>query len=86
MIYKLVKLFTNDEPLKSVDYPRGAYSAYWEIVDSEVPGGFRSEVRIMGYENTLLRDKEAFIAPTKDSVDKQVQDFLKTAMSQYKRA
>ena len=82
MIYKLVKLFTNDEPLKSVDYPRGAYNAYWEIVDSEVPGGFRSEVRIMGYENTLLRDIEAFIAPTKDSVDKHVQDFLKTAMSQ----
>ena len=86
MIYKLVKLFTNDEPLKSVDYPRGAYNAYWEIVDSEVPGGFRSEVRIMGYENTLLRDIEAFIAPTKDSVDKQVQDFLKNSMSQYKRA
>jgi hypothetical protein len=73
------------EDLKLVDFPRGTYSAYWEIYEGEIPGGFRYEVRVMGYDGTVVKDVQVFTSPTKQGVKQKVRDYLVNTMQQYKR-
>lgn len=74
------------EELAVALYPRGQYSAYWEVFRADVPGGFTAEVRVNSYDKAEQYSSTWFTSPTKDSLQKQINQFLKETMKQYKRA
>lgn len=81
----IVAFTTPDEP-KLVDYPRGAYKAFWEILLNEIPGGWQAIVRFYGYANTDVENKEhSIVAPSLGKLKPQVNKLILDTMATYKR-
>lgn len=84
--WSLVEKFTtNDEP-KLVDFPKGAYKAFWEILlDAYKPGGYIARIRFYGYEGAGLITEEVLIKPTVKELKVVVNDLILTKMETFKR-
>lgn len=81
----IVAFTTPDEP-KLVDYPRGAYKAFWEILLQEIPGGWQAIVRFYGYANTDVENSEhSIVAPSIGKLKPQVNELIRSTMAKYKR-
>ena len=81
----LVQRFSTDDEPKVVDYPRGAYHAYWEILLGEVPGGYIANVRFYSYADGVILAEFQHIQPTVGKLKAQVNQCVRDQMAQYKR-
>lgn len=81
----LVQQFTRlDEP-KLVDYPKGQYSAYWEIVLGEVDGGVVAAIRIYGYDGVGFIREHRITGPSCEVIKPHVNAWIIDQMNQAKR-
>jgi hypothetical protein len=76
---------TKEGALSIWDYPRGQYSAYWEILASEVPGGYRADLRIHSFDTGAILQEGFFTGPDYPHVQAQIDKFVRAQMIQYKR-
>lgn len=76
---------TKEGALSIWDYPRGQYSAYWEIHASEVPGGYRADLRIHSFDTGGILQEGFFTGPDYPHVQAQIDRFVRAQMIQYKR-
>jgi len=81
----MVQNFTSADEPKLVDFPRGEYSAYWEIFIGEVPGGYVAEVRFYGYGGVGIIFAQHFIGPTLAALKQPVNELIRQRMAMYKR-
>jgi hypothetical protein len=81
----LVEEFTTDDEPKLVDYPRGKYKVYWEILIGEVPGGTAAQVRFYAYACGTLLEQKNFIEPSLEDLKPQVNALIRATMAKYLR-
>lgn len=81
-MWKWFKKQAEVKELQVSDYPRGQYSAYWEVFKHQIPGGFTAEIRV--YSDAGMQS-HIVTAPSHDSLQKQINGFLTKTMKQYKR-
>jgi hypothetical protein len=80
-----IKAFSTDDEPKLVDYPKGKYFAYWEILMGDVPGGYTAVVRFYGYANHQVSEEAVFTEPTIRALKPKVNQFIRTKMESFKR-
>jgi hypothetical protein len=80
-----VKAFTTDDEPKLVDYPKGKYFAYWEIVMGEVPGGYTAVIRFYGYNNHAVFEEHIFTEPTIRALKPKCNNLIRTRMHAFER-
>lgn len=68
-----------------VDFPKGAYKAYWEIVLNPVPGGLHATLRFYGYQGGQLISETSFIEPTQDKLRAKLNEVIAFEMNKQKR-
>ncbi len=81
----LVQEFTTDDEPKVVDYPRGQYKVYWEILIGEVPGGVSAQVRFYTYACGTILEQKNLMEPRLDVLKPQVNQIIRTTMAKYRR-
>ena len=84
----IVRNFTTDDEPKVVDYPKGKYFAYWEIVVGEVPGGYSAVVRFYPSVAAPMLTGQleyTFVEPRLNDLKPQVNSLIRTRMEDFKR-
>lgn len=81
----LVQEFTTDDEPKVVDYPRGRYKVYWEILIGEIPGGVSAHVRFYTYECGTVLEQKTLTEPTLSVLKPRVNELIRTTMTKYRR-
>lgn len=82
---RVIKEFSTPDEPKLADYPRGKYTAYWEIFLDEIPGGFSADVRFYGYGGQGLLETEQFINPNLSVLRAAVTKRILQTMPKYER-
>lgn len=81
---ELLQKFTTPTEPKLADYPKGKYTATWEILIQDIPGGYSAMVRFYKYDTGL--DKEfQFIKPNVAQLKLEVNKCILQIMPTYER-
>lgn len=81
---ELINKFSTDTEPKVKDYPRGKYTGFWEILISDISGGYTAIVRFYYYDKGL--DQEfRFTEPTVARLKLLVNKCILQTMPKYER-
>lgn len=75
---------TIPQEVQTTEFPKTEYSAYWEVMVTDIPNGFKAEVRILGYSGTIVRDVVGITAPTKEKLQDKINTTIRELMKKYK--
>lgn len=81
---ELVKKFTTASEPKLADYPKGKYTATWEILVQDIPGGYSAMVRFYKYDTGLDAEFQ-FIKPNVAALKLEVNQCILKTMPLYER-
>jgi hypothetical protein len=82
---EVIKHFTTDDEPKVVDYPRGKYKVYWEIVVGEVPGGYVAQIRFYTYDTGAVLEQMQYVEPKVHLLKPKVNKHIINTMAKYRR-
>lgn len=81
---ELINKFTTPTEPQVVDYPRGRYTVFWEILISDIKGGYTAIVRFYKYD-TGLDQEFRFTEPTVPRLKALVNKCILQTMPKYER-
>jgi hypothetical protein len=81
---ELINKFSTPTEPKVADYPRGKYTGFWEILISDIPGGYTAVVRFYKYD-TGLDQEFRFTEPTVAQLKLLVNKCIIQVMPKYER-
>lgn len=81
---KLINTFTNPTEPKVADYPKGKYTAFWEILVQDIPGGYTALVRFYSYTDGFL-EQQQFTEPLVSKLKPLVNKHIIETMRKYER-
>lgn len=82
---EVIQHFTTEDEPKVVDYPRGRYKVYWEIVVGEVPGGYVAQIRFYTFDTGAVLESKQFIEPKVHLLKPKVNELIVSTMAKYRR-